>query len=74
MLKEIRKKQKITQKELSKLSNVPLRTLQGYEQGEKNIDNAKIDTLAKISIALNCRISELINNKKIKENLKHAKL
>lgn len=74
MLKEIRKKQKITQKELSKLSNVPLRTLQGYEQGEKNIDNAKFETLIKLSIVLDCGILELLNDEELKNLGKRARL
>ena len=74
MLKEIRKNKGISQKELSEATKIKLRTIQSYEQNEKNIDNAKIETLIKISIALDCRISELINNEELKNLSKRAKL
>ena len=74
MLKEIRKNKGITQKELSEETKIKLRTIQSYEQNKKNIDNAKIETLIKLSIALNCRISELFNNEELKILCKRAKL
>lgn len=74
MLQEIRKNKGITQKELSEETKIKLRTIQSYEQNEKNIDNAKIETLIKLSIVLNCRISELFNNEDLKNLSKRARL
>ena len=38
MLAQIRKSRKLSQGQLSKLSNVPVRMIQQWEQGQKNID------------------------------------
>ena len=61
-LKNVRIKSGISQSELAKRTGVNLRMLQYYEQGVKNIDGAKIDTLAALSIALDCRISEIMEH------------
>lgn len=74
MLKEIRNRKGISQKELSEATKIKLRTIQSYEQKTKNIDNAKFETLIKLSIALDCRISELINNEELKNLSKRARL
>ena len=74
MLKEIRKNKGISQKELSEATKIKKRTIQSYEQQEKNIDNAKIETLIKLSVALDCRISELFNDEELKKLSKCAKL
>ncbi len=60
-LKEIRKKRKLTQRELSLLSNVPLRTIRLYEQLQESINKASAETLQKISKTLNCSIEDLLN-------------
>ena len=59
-LKYYRKKRKLTQSELSKLSNVPLRTIQQYEQGNKKLDKANVSYLINLSKVLYCNIEELI--------------
>lgn len=61
-LKRIRTSKGISQSELSKLSGVNFRMLQNYEQGVKNIDGAKIETLANIARVLNCGISEIMDH------------
>lgn len=45
-LKELRKKQGISQKEFSKLQDIPLRTLQSWENGESQIKQKKAKELA----------------------------
>lgn len=74
MLKEIRNRKGISQKELSEATKIKLRTIQSYEQKTKNIDNAKFETLIKLSIALDCRISELFNDEELKNLSKRARL
>lgn len=61
-LKKIRTEKGISQSELSKRSGVNFRMLQHYEQGIKNIDGAKIETLANIARVLNCGISEILDH------------
>lgn len=71
MLKEIRKKRNMSQGQLSELSNVPKRTIEFYEQGIRKIDGANINYLTSLSIALNCKIEDIIENKNVKEKLKN---
>lgn len=49
-----------SQKELSELSGVPLRTIQQYEQRQKNINKAQAEYLFLLSQALCCRVEDLI--------------
>lgn len=60
MLKEIREKRNLSQAELSNLSGINLRTLQDYEQGHKNINNAKAITVFKLSKILNCSVEDIL--------------
>lgn len=59
-LQIIRKASKLTQKELSKKSNVSLRSIQQYEQKVKNINKAATDTLLSLSFVLGCNIEDLL--------------
>lgn len=61
MLKEIREKRNLSQSELAELSKINLRTLQDYEQGHKDINNAKAITLFKLSKALGCNMESILN-------------
>ncbi len=57
-LKSLRENSGMTQKELAAASQVPLRTIQQYEQGQKDIRKAAFDTVYRLSRALNCRPEE----------------
>lgn len=59
-LKERRLQAKLSQEQLSKLSSVPLRTIQQYEQRQKNINSAKIETVVALSKALSCQPTDLM--------------
>lgn len=50
----------ISQSQLAKQSGVGLRSIQMYEQRNKNIDNASAATLVKLSRALSCEITDLM--------------
>ena len=65
MLKEVRKSRGLTQKELSELSEINLKTIQKYEQGVIDINNVNIYTLYKLANTLNCNLIELLTNEKI---------
>ena len=58
--KRLRKYAGISQKELADKTGVPLRTLQQYEQGEKNIAHARTDVVVRLSRALYCDIEDLL--------------
>ncbi len=59
-LKEFRKQKMLSQKELSVLSDVPIRTIRSYEQGTADISKAQAETLYSLSKTLGCSIEDLI--------------
>ena len=61
-LKFARQQAGLSQNDLAKLSGVSLTMIQKYEQGAKNIDNAKLTTLVNLATALNCQIPAILNN------------
>lgn len=61
-LKEVRLEKGLTQKQLADAVGMNIRTLQHYEQGSKIFDHARLDTLLKICLALNCKLTDVIEN------------
>lgn len=59
-LKRIRTTYGYTQQELSDLSGVSLRSIQLYEQRNKDINKASVDKLYRISKVFGCKIEDLI--------------
>lgn len=59
-LQTIRKTAHLTQQELSQKSGVSLRSIQLYEQREKDINKAQARTVDKLARALGCRIQDLL--------------
>ncbi|MGN0483966.1 MAG: helix-turn-helix transcriptional regulator [Lachnospiraceae bacterium] len=59
-LKRIRTAYGITQAELAKCSGVNLRSIQMYEQKNKNINKASADTLYRMAKVLGCTMEDLI--------------
>ncbi len=59
-LKRMRENIGMTQKKLSSLSLVPLRTIQQYEQRQKDINKACGETLLRLSRALSTSMEELL--------------
>ena len=59
-LKEIRKEQLMTQKELAEHSGVSLRMIQYYEQGRSDICKAEAQTVYQLAKALECRMEDLL--------------
>ena len=59
-LKRIRTAYGFTQAELAKRSGVSLRSIQMYEQRNKNINKASADTMYSIAKALGCAMEDLI--------------
>ena len=60
-LKLIRTSKNLTRFELSKKSGVSARTIEGYEQGLKNINNAPVTNVLKLANALTCKIEDILN-------------
>lgn len=59
-LQRKRKQVGLSQSELAELSGIPVRTIQQYEQRQKNINKAQVEYLFKLSGALGCNIECLI--------------
>lgn len=57
----------LSQSQLAEKANVNYRVLQCYEQGTKKIDRARLDTIYKLAIALDCTVSDLIEDNSIVE-------
>lgn len=61
-LKTLREQVGLTQQELANKSGVNIQTLRKYEQGVKNINNAKLKTILKLAITLNCNVSDILTD------------
>lgn len=59
-LKNIRLLNGLSQSELAKASGIPVRTIQQYEQGQKNLAKARAEYLISLARALNCDPASLI--------------
>ena len=59
-LKTLRVKSGLSQRELSEISGVPLRTIQQYEQRQKNINKAQAEYLILLAQALCCKPADLL--------------
>lgn len=64
-LQEYRKRIGLSQRELSERADVPLRTIQQYEQKQKNINHARADYVFRIAKALYCRPDDLLEDERL---------
>ena len=60
-LKFMRESKGFTQKELADKAGVNIRMIQHYEQGQKDINNATVLTVLRLSEALGCDVYDIIN-------------
>ncbi|MBQ9699217.1 MAG: helix-turn-helix transcriptional regulator [Lachnospiraceae bacterium] len=60
-LKQRRKLADMSQSQLSEATGVSVRTIQQYEQRQKDVSKANVSTLAKFARALYCDITDLID-------------
>ena len=59
-LKLLRQKAGWSQRELADLSNIPVRTIQQYEQRQKNINKAQAEYLVMLAKVLYCEVGDLL--------------
>lgn len=69
-LKTKRMETGISQSQLADKANMNVRTLQHYEQQTKIFDNARIDTILRVCLALKCKMEDVIENPKYIELLR----
>ena len=68
-LQEIRQQNGYTQKELSDKTDISLNMITKYEQQYKDINGAKLRTLLKLCLALNCNLIDILDDKETLELL-----
>lgn len=59
-LKQMRIRAGYSQQKLAAIAEIPLRTLQQYEQKQKDINRARVEYVVRISHALGCDVNDLI--------------
>ena len=59
-LKRLRKYAGLSQRELADRTGIPIRTIQQYEQGQKQLSHARVDVVVRLSRALYCKIEDII--------------
>lgn len=60
-LQSMREKRFVSQAELANIADISLKTLQGYEQNQKDLKKAAFGTVYKLAAALNSNILDIIN-------------
>ena len=70
MLKEIRETRGMSQKDLADKSGISKRMIQAYEQGYRSINGAKLTTLVTLCLALECHLSEIVDDEQLVKDLK----
>ena len=68
-LQNMRMQRGMTQQELAEKSGVVVGVIRHYEIGYRDIDGAKIKSLAKLAMVLGCHISDLVNDDETKRDL-----
>lgn len=68
-LRRIRIKNGLTKAELAERSGVSVNMIVKYENGQRNIDGAGLDILTKLAMALNVKIADILENKKLIKNV-----
>ena len=64
-LMKVRLSKGISQRNLAEISGVSERAIKGYEQQTRPIENAKLHTLYKLCIALDCKIGDILENEEM---------
>ena len=72
-LQKLRVAKGYSQSELAEASGVPKRTIQCYEQETRPIDGARLPYLCDLSIALDCKIEDILESEELIEKFKEVK-
>lgn len=57
----------LNQQQLSDISGIPLKSIQSYEQGKRDINKAAAGKLYELSKILNCKMEELLETQDAEE-------
>lgn len=72
-LQKMRVKKNYSQNQLAVVSGVAARAIRSYEQRERAIEGAHLETLCNLCLALDCKIEDIIENKDLIEKYKMTK-
>lgn len=72
-LKKHRVKKGLSQQELADVSGIKKRAILSYEQGERDIDLAKLETLCDLCISLDIKIEDILESEELKEKYRKSK-
>ena len=72
-LKSLRVRKGYSQQGLADAAGVPKRAIQMYEQGERDIDHAALETLCDLCIALKCKLEDIIESEELAEKFYQVK-
>ena len=72
-LQKLRFSKGMSQRELSVISGVVVRSIRSYEQRERDIDSARLSTLCDLCGALDCKMSDIIEDDALIERYKIIK-
>ena len=59
LLKRARRNAGLTQRQLAGITGVPLRVIQSYEQGQRSLETAGMESVRRICRALGCRVEDI---------------
>lgn len=61
-MKNLRESKGLTRAELAERTGLNARTIEGYEYGRKDINGAKLKTLLRLCIALECKLEDILTD------------
>lgn len=62
MLQTMRLKKGLSQSQLAAETGIPKNTIISYEHGVSNINTAKLETLLKFCIVLDCKLNDILTD------------
>lgn len=72
-LQSVRTARGMSQNDLAEKSGISKRTIQCYEQEARPIDGARLSQLCNLSVALGCKIDDILESKELIERYKKVK-
>lgn len=72
-LRIVRVRRGLSQSELAEVSGVPKKTIQRFEQEPHKIDGTKLNTLCGLCEALDCSITDIIEDERLIERFNRVK-
>lgn len=69
-LQDQRKQAGLSQSKLAEASGIKLRTIQQYENGQRNIDGGRLEILCSLAAALGCTLFDILESDDLKDKLK----